>query len=556
MERKKSGKRACVIALCVCILVATGWMLSAENGFLMDDYTNIVESSSETFSLLPRFRYNDRPTGRILLSYLREFFGMNAQGYHLVLLLIHLLNTFLVYRIAKKLFDEFQVGEGAELAAILSAAIFGAWPQSIMAPQWIAAIPELSCCLFCLCALYFFLKIDGTGPYTGFYTVMTLLCYILALRGKEMPILLPVVLALIDLGRRRQEPMKKRLSLATLLCLGWMLIYLVRLMTFPSIESGPYQQSFNPLVWASNLFRYIGLYCDVWNAPMTFSHYTVSMLPGAVLIVVFTAYAFWSVRKRWLFPLASLVCAGMMLAPVLTMSNMQHKLYLYIPSVFLAIGFSASLARLIGRRKSFLSVVLALILVIAGTNYLPGVQNFRAWWCGMAQQDARQLGQIYRLGDLPPHCNVYVRGVTGDYNVVYPYGPGNCIRLLYDRDDIHCEAVDEFPEDPVYPYVFWEYKDGQFSEVARDNDLKIDVTGLSYSRWSEDTIAIGVTCTPILPDMTIMINGEAYHTTIGETFISTEYPYKAGAEPQVLKITVASEACEIETEPQFLTVQN
>jgi len=556
VERKKNGKRACMIALCVCILVATGWMLSAENGFLMDDYTNIVESSSETFSLLPRFRYNDRPTGRILLSYLREFFGMNAQGYHLVLLLIHLLNTFLVYRISKELFEEFQVGEGAELAAILSAAVFGAWPQSIMAPQWIGAILELSCCLFCLCAFYFFLKIDGTGPYAGFYTAMTLICYILTLRSKEMPILLPGVFVLIDLGRRWQEPIKKRLSFATLLCLGWMLIYLIRLMTFPSIEAGPYQQSFHPLVWVRNLFRYVGLYVDVWNAPMIFGNYTISMLPGAILIVAFVAYAFWSIRKKWFFPLASLVCTGMMLAPVLTMSNMQHKLYLYVPSIFLAIGFSATLARHIGNRKSFLSVVLVLILLLAGTNYLPGVQNFRAGWCGTAQQDARQLGQIYRLGDLPAHCNIYVRGVTEEYNVVYPYGPGNSIRLLYDRDDINCEAVDEFPDNPVCPYVFWDYKDGQFLEVAREDNLQIDVNNVFFSRWDENTIAIGVQCVPILPDMTIIIDGEAYNTTIGETFISTEYPYDLEAAPRTLEITVSSKECEIETEKESLMVQN
>ncbi len=556
MECKKSGKRACVIALCVCIFAATGWMLSAKNGFVMDDYTTIVESSSETFSLLPRFRYNDRPTGRILISYLREFFGINAQGYHVVLLCIHLLNTFLVCRITRKLFEEFQVGEGTELASILAAAIFGAWPQSIMAPQWVAAIPELSCCLFCLCALYFFLKIDETGPYVGFYTTMTLICYILALRGKEMPILLPGVLILIDLGRRWQEPIKKRLSLATLLCLGWMLIYLIRLMTFPSIEAGPYQQSFNPLVWVGNLFRYVGLYFDVWNAPMTFGNYTISMLPGAILIVVFAAYAFWSVLKGWFFPLASLVCAGMMLAPVLTMSNMQHKLYLYIPSAFLAIGFSAALVRLIGNRKSFLSVVLALILVVAGANYLPGVQNFRTWWCATAQQDARQIGQIYRLGDLPTHCNVYVRGVTEDYNAVYPYGPGNCIRLLYDQDDIKCEAVEEFPEDPVYPYVFWDYKDGQFSEVAREDNLQIDINSIFYSRWNENMLAIGVECKPILPDMTIKIDGKEYRTTVGESFISTEYPYDMESAPRELEITLYSKECEIETEKKTLAVQN
>lgn len=561
MEKKKHlDRKACIIALCISAFAATGWILSIENGFSLDDYTTIVRGwgNAETFSLLPRWRYNDRPVGVQFVALLYTIFGRNAQGYHFVFFVIHLINTYLVYQAAKTLLEDFGASE-TELSPIFAAALFGAYPQSVMAPQWISAVFDMLCSLFFLFAMYFFLKKDKNENYAAFYGILVLINYILSIRSKEMSLLLPLVFVMFDLVQRKDRGWKKRISRTTWCCLFWMAVVCAKLFSFPAIENGAYKQGYSLIQIFRNFWRYIGLYADVFTAPMMYSPYSplIAKLPGTVLIVALILYAFWSAKNRKWLPLLSLLSGGLLLTPVLTMGEMQHKLYLYIPSIFLAIAFSAVLsAGSTFCKKNFSGIVLTAILMIALLNYLPGPQNFRASWCSTTKQDARQLGQIYRLGDLPPYCNIYVRGATEEYNVIYPYGPGNSVKVLYGRDDIRCEAVDEFPAEPIRPYVFWDYKDGCFTETARDNDSQIEVKNVSCARMNEDIVAIGVECQPIVPDMKIYIDGKEYNTTIGETFLSTEYPFKAGSAAQTIKIFVSSEALgNVRTEEKPLTVQ-
>jgi hypothetical protein len=74
-----------------------------------------------------------------------ELFGMNAVGYHVVLVALHLANTALVWFIAKRLFN---VGWAANLAAL----IFALHPAYVDAVTWlsggnrtVAALPLLGC---------------------------------------------------------------------------------------------------------------------------------------------------------------------------------------------------------------------------------------------------------------------------------------------------------------------------------------------------------------------------------------------------------------------------
>lgn len=117
----------------------------------------------------------------------------------------------------------------------------------------------------------------------------------------------------------------------------------------------------------------------------------------------------------------------------------------------------------------------------------------------MAQQDARQLKQIERLGNIPKFCNIYIRGAGQEYNVISPYGPGNSIRFLYERNDMECTVVDEFPEDPEAPYIFLDYVDGNFYEVQRDESYHLEVTKVTYNRL-EDQIQLGIECAKMYPE--------------------------------------------------------
>lgn len=60
------------------------------------------------------------------------------------------------------------------------------------------------------------------------------------------------------------------------------------------------------------------------------------------------------------------------------------------------------------------TMAIVLVLAITMLNYFPGARSFRTWWCAMTMQDSAQIKQLYRMGDIPKFCNIYVRGADKD----------------------------------------------------------------------------------------------------------------------------------------------
>lgn len=502
-------------------------MLSLKNGFLMDDYTTLVWEMfgdiTESFTLLPTRRYNNRPVGQIFVALLQDLFGVNHQGYHIVFVLVHLANVYLVYKITKLLFSKSERLD-TTYAPFVAAGIFGIYPQSIMAVQWVSAVCDLLGGFFVLTALYAFLKEKEQERYRVFYSIVAIVSYMLTIRAKEMAVLLPLVFLIFDICYRWRGKQKRWISAATILSAVWMVIYLAKLFSFPELVGTEYEQDFGLLMLFQNLLRYIGVYFDVEKMAMMFTAYNHSMIVGIVITMLslcFAVYQVWK-KKEWI-PVVALVSVGLMLAPVLTMGYMQHKLYLYIPSVFVGILFAAIISLLQKNVRKTVREATAVVLILALTvlNWTPGAQNWRSWWCSMAEQDAQQLAQLYRMGELPEDCNIYVRGAQEEYNVFWPYGPGDCLRFIYDRDDLQCFAVDEFPEDPAKPYLLIDYTAGTFTEVSRDYAYEVVITDIWFNE-TEQTLQIGVGCQRIFEGSRIEINGTVYPTVVGTTFISTE----------------------------------
>ena len=165
----------------------------------------------------------------------------------------------------------------------------------------------------------------------------------------------------------------------------------------------------------------------------------------------------------------------------------------------------------------------------------------------MTMQDSAQIKQLYRMGDIPKFCNIYVRGADKDYNAIYPYGPGNCFRFIYDRNDINCFVVDEFPEHPVKPYLCIDYENGNFTEISRYDQLEIEIVGDVYFNWVGEELQIGITCSPVHPSCQIIVNGTAYPTVIGDTFVSTSIN-KSELNQNTVEVSVFISDMELESE--------
>lgn len=124
-----------------------------------------------------------------------QLFGPNAGRHHLVNLLIHIINTLLIFVIFRQM-------TGALWASAFVAACFGLHPLHVESVAWISERKDVLSTLFWLLtiAAYFrYVKMPSIGRY-----LLTLMFFALGLMAKPMVVTLPFVLLLLDywpLGR-------------------------------------------------------------------------------------------------------------------------------------------------------------------------------------------------------------------------------------------------------------------------------------------------------------------------------------------------------------------
>jgi tetratricopeptide (TPR) repeat protein len=166
-----------------------------------------------------------------------QLFGLNARGHHLTSVLLHGLNTVLLFTVLRRM-------SGAIWCSLLVAALFGLHPLRVESVAWVAERKDV------LSALFFFLtllaytwyvarsqaefgvgKVDGQGPtykstqnartspraprltlhaprftlHPGFYYALALLLFALGLLSKPMLVTLPFVLLLLDYWPLRRK---------------------------------------------------------------------------------------------------------------------------------------------------------------------------------------------------------------------------------------------------------------------------------------------------------------------------------------------------------------
>ncbi len=159
------------------------------NAFVWDDNIFILQNhfirewrniprlfQSDFFSLSPRRGAFDEKEGGyyrplVMLCYTVEYhlWGFNPFFYHLVSLLLHLLNVFLVYRLFHRLFQ-------SEKIAIIGSFLFASCPLHTEAVSYLPSRGDLLATLFCLLSLHLALAPEkfkkGLSP---FFFVMGLL---------------------------------------------------------------------------------------------------------------------------------------------------------------------------------------------------------------------------------------------------------------------------------------------------------------------------------------------------------------------------------------------
>ncbi len=465
-------------------IIVSLWVITNKNGFVFDDYAWLQKAHFRTynqlFSLIPQTRYNDRPVGAVLIKILYNKFGLDYIKHHMVLLLFHIANTIMVYTLVRKIIQHLKI-KNAEYLPIIAMAWFGIYPKSLMAIQWDASIFDLLGATFVLTIMNLYVSTLIDDKYKYFNSTLIVAFYILALRTKEMTITIPVILILyylisntINKDRTLQPtPKIKRLDIVLLIIMAIYGFYVNRLSSIENITediNNPYFISFNPFNIIRNFIRYCSLYFNYENSSFVFEKFTIlSSIPIIVFFAIFIGAIYQLIKKKSYQLLSLYIIIVISFSPVLIMRNMQHILYLYIPSIFISILIAISINYIIvklfktdsNRYKIILVLPIALLLL----SITPGIKTFRDYWGAVSANNQITMNELYQIPKPEEGTHIYVQNVKDNYHIFY-YGPGFINQIIFNDETLTIE-INPTEIDESKPYLILDYHEGHIREIKR-----------------------------------------------------------------------------------------
>jgi len=300
-------------------------------------------------------------------------FGMNPHMHHLTSILLHSLNTLLVFLLATTLIsrarsgDRFATGNKYHdtpiLAGAVTALLFGLHPIHVESVAWIAERKDVLCALFVLLSMLAYLRYTSPrGRSEKRWYLSTLVLFTMALMSKPMAVTLPVVLILLDIYplQRIHSLSRKELSilveklpfLALSLCSSYI--------TFFAQQSGGAVVALKHVGWeirllnaVKSLFFYLfkmavpSQLVPFYPPPFHFDPLDPGYVLSLVLLVLITGTCLWMWKHDKPYWLVIWCCYIISLLPVLGIiqvgSQAAADRYTYLPSLvpFILMGVGA-----------------------------------------------------------------------------------------------------------------------------------------------------------------------------------------------------------------------
>ncbi|MDD4215450.1 MAG: glycosyltransferase family 39 protein, partial [Bacteroidales bacterium] len=156
------------------------------------------ESLKEIFSSFYLGNYHPLTT----LTYLFEYhiYGLNPLPFHVLNVLLHLVNVMLVYKLSEKL-------SGQRFTALLVSAFFALHPMHVESVAWISERKDVLYTLFYIASLLAYLKYLKQAN-KGRHYLICLSLFVLSLLSKSAAVTLPVLMIAIDFYKKRKPVLK------------------------------------------------------------------------------------------------------------------------------------------------------------------------------------------------------------------------------------------------------------------------------------------------------------------------------------------------------------
>ena len=201
-SNNKSHQKVNIIYLLVILLISfLAYLPVLHNGFVNWDDDQYIQENwiIHTFNIKEiftgYFMGNYHPLTMLVLAIEYKLFGIAPTGYHLINLLIHLLNIILVYKLIVLLSDK-------KYVALIACLLFGIHPIHVESVAWVSELKDLLYAFFFLLSIIYYLKFIKSGDKIFYF--YSLLLFLPALLSKAMAASLPLAMLLIDyfMGRK------------------------------------------------------------------------------------------------------------------------------------------------------------------------------------------------------------------------------------------------------------------------------------------------------------------------------------------------------------------
>lgn len=199
-KENSSGRLALLIAVLLVILTVAAYWPVLRCGFIesFDDNVYVtanphisggVTADSAKWAFTTFHTGNWHPLTWISLALDRQAYGVAPKGYHLTNILLHVLNTLLVFFVLRRM-------TGATWKGGLVAALFAVHPLHVESVAWIAERKDVLSTFLWLTTMYFYAVYAQRPRFSANLAVLG--AFALGLMAKPMLVTLPVVLLLMD----------------------------------------------------------------------------------------------------------------------------------------------------------------------------------------------------------------------------------------------------------------------------------------------------------------------------------------------------------------------
>jgi tetratricopeptide (TPR) repeat protein len=198
---KEAGSSWMIAVTLILVLIAYIPVFNA--GFVNwddDDYVvknKTITSFSNMGSILTvPVQGNYHPLTMLSLALNYAISGLNPLSYHVLNLILHLLNTFLVYRLASRL------SNNSSIISFTTALLFGIHPLHVESVAWVSERKDVLYAFFFLLGLLKYMRYKETNSRKDY--LFTFLWFVLSILSKPAAIIFPAVLFLFDFYYKRK----------------------------------------------------------------------------------------------------------------------------------------------------------------------------------------------------------------------------------------------------------------------------------------------------------------------------------------------------------------